>query len=132
MSFDGPTLHITSLHDSVSSVTANIYQNYGLAKSNLVPITEEDEKSSINYPPNDLEETTEFKRGGVARSTKRASKKRNFKALKLDMSICKNNLQPDTKHGLISNEDNNLDGNNQIKTIQLGVFGIVQDLPLML
>lgn len=119
MSFDGPTLHITPLHDSVSSVTANIYQNYGLAQSNLVPITEEDEKSSINYPPNDLEETTEFKRGGVARSTKRASKKRNFKALKLDMSICKNNLQPDTKHGLISNEDNNLDGNNQIKTIQL-------------
>ena len=107
------------MHDSVPSLTANIYQNYGLAQSNLVPITEEDEKSSINYPPNDLEETTEFKRGGVARSTKRASKKRNFKQLKLDMSICKNNLQTDTKHELISNEDNNLDGNNQIKTIQL-------------
>ena len=80
---------ITSLHDSVPSLNTNIYQYYGLGDSNLVPITEEDEKSSFNNNKSDLEE---FKRGGVARSTIRNSKKKNFKELKLDMTMCKNNL----------------------------------------
>ena len=85
---------ITSLHDSVPSLNTNIYQYYGLGDSNLVPITEEDEKSSFNNNKSDLEE---FKRGGVARSTIRNSKKKNFKELKLDMTMCKNNLEPAEK-----------------------------------
>ena len=94
ISGDQPQNHITSLHDSVPSLNTNIHQNYGMEDSNLVPITEEDEKSSINYNHEQLQ-AGEFKRGGVARSTIRNSKKKNFKQLKLDMTVCRNNLATD-------------------------------------
>ena len=88
--------HLQSLHDSVPSLNTKIHQNYGLEDSNLVPITEEDEKSLLNSQQrqgDDLE--CHFERGGVSRSTIRNSKKRNFMELKLDMSACKkNNLAP--------------------------------------
>ena len=87
---------ITSLHDSVPSLNTNIYQNYGSQDSNLKPIDEDDEKLSLTYQ----EDLTlgEFKRGGIARSTIRTSKKKNFKNLKIDMTICKNNLDADNQH----------------------------------
>ena len=87
--------HLQSLHDSVPSLNTKIHQNYGLEDSNLVPITEEDEKPLLNSQQrqdDDLE--CNFERGGVSRSTIRNSKKRNFMDLKLDMSACKNNLAP--------------------------------------
>ena len=85
--------------------------------SNLGPITEEDEKSSITNT--DLEHSAEFRRGGVARSTVRNSKKKNFKQLKLDMSICKNNLEPAVKPEILSNDvDNDLD-QSKIKTVEV-------------
>ena len=86
ISGDQPQHYITSLHDSVPSLNTNIHQNYGMEDSNLVPITEEDEKSSFNYNHEDLQ-AGEFKRGGVARSTIRNSKKKNFKQLKVVSSF---------------------------------------------
>ena len=66
-------------------------QNYGSQDSNLKPINEEDE---ISYPGYQEDLTlAEFKRGGMARSTIRTSRKKNFKNLTLDMTICKDNLK---------------------------------------
>ena len=86
-------LLITSLHDSVPSLNTNMNQNYGSQDSNLKPINEEDEISFPGYHE-DLA-PAEFKRGGMARSTMRLNRSKNFKNLTLDMTVCKDNLKTD-------------------------------------
>ena len=86
-------LLITSLHDSVPSLNTNMNQNYGSQDHNLKPINEEEEISFPDYHE-DLA-PAEFQRGGMARSTIRTNKSKNFKNLTLDMTICRDNLKTD-------------------------------------
>merc|ERR1712130_989288 len=69
---------------------------------NLVPIDEEEEENlEENDEQSKVEEPTEitFSRGGFGRSTIRNSKKKNFKDLRINMDVVKNNHAFDSKYG---------------------------------
>ena len=87
------------MHDSVPLLNTNIHQNYPTEDYDLVPIIEDDESSLPPDIPDDSQKPPgNFERGGFKRSTVRNSKKKNFMQLKIDMTVCKNNLNSPPKN----------------------------------
>ena len=102
---------MSSLHAYHSSVDTNFNQYSGsnIRRQNsndefsLVPIDEEDEDNQEeNIEGGTLDECPKntFSRGGFGRSTIRNSKKKNFKDLKINMDVVKNNHACDQKENL--------------------------------
>ena len=116
---------ISSLHDYHSSVDtnfnqysgANIRQQNSNDEYNLVPIDEEDEDNQEeDKEGGKLEECSKitFSRGGFGRSTIRNSKKKNFKDLKINMDVVKNNHANDQKEDFDNRKMKNEAANSMI------------------